>query len=78
MVKWARGQTLATALLSAGLSPTAALAQEAAPEEPPREQEAGQDSEPPPARSGSEDSPYDYKASEEISEDLSVSFPVDI
>jgi hypothetical protein len=29
----------------------------------------------PPAR---DDSPYDYQASEEISEDLSVSFPVDI
>ncbi len=80
MVRWARGLTLATALLSAGLSHTAALAQEAGPEEPPREQEpdAAQDSEPAPARGGSEDSPYDYKASEEISEDLSVSFPVDI
>ncbi len=31
--------------------------------------------EPPPER---EDSPFDYEASEEISEDLSVSFPVDI
>ena len=30
---------------------------------------------PEPAR---DDSPYDYQASEEISEDLSVSFPVDI
>jgi hypothetical protein len=80
MVKWARILTLTTALLTAGLSPTAVLAQEAAPEEPPpeREQNAGRDSEPAPARSGSEDSPYDYKASEEISEDLSVSFPVDI
>ena len=29
----------------------------------------------PPVR---DDSPYDYQASEEISEDLSVSFPVDI
>lgn len=30
------------------------------------------------APSPSDDSPYDYRASEEISEDLSVSFPVDI
>ena len=35
---------------------------------------------PEPARTSesNEDSPYDYQASEEISEDLSVSFPVDI
>ena len=37
----------------------------------------------PPAETGSaasrsNDSPFDYEASEEISEDLSVSFPVDI
>ena len=31
---------------------------------------------PPPAASN--DSPFDYRSSEEISEDLSVSFPVDI
>jgi len=30
------------------------------------------------AASQSNDSPFDYEASEEISEDLSVSFPVDI
>jgi hypothetical protein len=34
--------------------------------------------EPAPTREPNEDSPYDYRASEEISEDLSVSFPVDI
>lgn len=32
----------------------------------------------PGAESESEDSPFDYRASEQISEDLSVSFPVDI
>ena len=35
----------------------------------------GPERETPPAR---DDSPYDYQASEEISEDLSVSFQVDI
>ena len=30
------------------------------------------------AASGDETSPFDYRASEQISEDLSVSFPVDI
>ena len=34
----------------------------------------------PPSTAGNEDeiSPFDYRASEQISEDLSVSFPVDI
>ena len=31
-----------------------------------------------PAAEKSDDSPFDYQSSEEISEDLSVSFPVDI
>ena len=35
----------------------------------------GSERTPAPAR---DDSPYDYQSSEEISEDLSVSFPVDI
>jgi hypothetical protein len=30
------------------------------------------------APDGSDDSPFDYQASEQISEDLSVSFPIDI
>ncbi len=79
ILTWAKGLTLATALLSATLS-TATFGQQATPDEPPREreQDAAQDSEPAPERGGSEDSPYDYQASEEISEDLSVSFPVDI
>ena len=42
-------------------------------EKPEQEQEDAPEA--PPAR---DDSPYDYQASEEISEDLSVSFPVDI
>jgi len=33
---------------------------------------------PPPAQAASEDSPFEYESSEQISEDLSVSFPVDI
>jgi len=37
--------------------------------------EAAEESSPPPRR---EQSPLDYEASEQISEDLSVSFPVDI
>ena len=32
----------------------------------------------PPTPASGEDSPFDYQSSEEISEDLSVSFPVDI
>jgi len=32
----------------------------------------------PPRRDAAGDSPFDYRSSEEISEDLSVSFPVDI
>lgn len=31
-----------------------------------------------PEPAGSDDSPFDYQASEQISEDLSVSFPIDI
>ncbi len=79
ILTWAKGLTLATALLSATLS-TATFAQQPPPDEPPREREteAAQESEPAPTRGSSEDSPYDYQASEEISEDLSVSFPVDI
>jgi hypothetical protein len=33
---------------------------------------------PAPAPAASDDSPFDYRPSEKISEDLSVSFPVDI
>ena len=47
----------------------------AGPADPGTESAPEPEREPPPAR---DDSPYDYQASEEISEDLSVSFPVDI
>ena len=48
----------------------------AAPEPPADVQEApASDSEP---RPRGDESPFDYEASEQISEDLSVSFPVDI
>lgn len=36
------------------------------------------DSSSPPQRDAAGNSPFDYRSSEEISEDLSVSFPVDI
>ena len=81
MVKSVPGLTLATALLASALLPAAAFAQEPPPEQEPqgeREQDAAQERQQAPARGGSEESPYDYKSSEEISEDLSVSFPVDI
>ena len=76
----------ATAILIAVLSPAApGIAQQAESADPqPQENGDQQQTEPetetpPPASStASDDSPYDYRASEEISEDLSVSFPVDI
>jgi hypothetical protein len=39
---------------------------------------AGEEAPVPAATAGRETSPFDYRASEQISEDLSVSFPVDI
>ena len=60
---------------------SAAQEQETEPGAKPQEQgstnagEPGPASEPP---ANSKDSPFDYRSSEEISEDLSVSFPVDI
>jgi len=62
------------------LSLAAARAQEAAdPNQQPAETAPATPAEPatkaPPNK---EDSPFDYEASEQISEDLSVSFPVDI
>ena len=79
--KWAPGPTLAAALVVSALLATAAPAQEATPEQEPQgeqDQSEIRESQQAPAQRGSEDSPYDYKSSEEISEDLSVSFPVDI
>ena len=56
--------------------PAAPVAQPAPAERDADSEDDGQRSadRPPP----SDDSPFDYQASEEISEDLSVSFPVDI
>ncbi len=67
-----------TCLLAA---PAATLAQPASSEEPPAVDSAAQArpaaTAPAPEPSEKND-PFDYEASEEISEDLSVSFPVDI
>jgi hypothetical protein len=76
-------------LLLLAMATTQTLAQEepGAAETPPAQTEAGSGEvaatpEPDPAvdqaATGNETSPFDYRASEEISEDLSVSFPVDI
>lgn len=46
--------------------------------ETPAANAAGKEATPPAAAAGGETSPFDYRASEQISEDLSVSFPVDI
>ena len=54
-----------------------ATAEPAAPEQPDKT-EQNTASEAPEADQPSDSSPFDYKSSEEISEDLSVSFPVDI
>jgi hypothetical protein len=78
---------LATAILIAVLFPAIpGIAQQTDAEDPKAAesndaQQSGAEPEtntPPPAPPASDDSPYDYRASEEISEDLSVSFPVDI
>ena len=63
------------------LSASITLAQDAqeAPEPPPPAAEEAADGEPSTAGDPAGDaSPFDYEASEQISEDLSVSFPVDI
>jgi hypothetical protein len=56
-------------------------ADEAASEEPPAEQQAPAKDTTPPAPetdAQADQSPFDYQSSEEISEDRSVSYPVDI
>jgi hypothetical protein len=58
---------------------TQAQEAEQAPEDPPAEAEVAEQ----PAQAASQpeassDDPFDYEATEQISEDLSVSFPVDI
>jgi len=68
---------LYTLILTCLLAATAALAQPASTGEKPEEDSARQDTTPEP-EPPEENDPFDYEASEEISEDLSVSFPVDI
>lgn len=72
--------TLRRTLLFLSMLAVLAGARAQEPEEPnqpadPPAADADGDSEPQRTR---EDSPFDYEASEQISEDLSVSFPVDI
>ena len=74
--------TLASAFLTLQLASAQLWAQESEtePQAQPSAKEQ-QDPKPPevkPAPPESIDSPFDYEASEQISEDLSVSFPVDI
>jgi len=80
-------QALAVATLSLVLGAAPLFAQQAADapeqdsEETPKSQESQAANRPAPATrppATSNDSPFDYRSSEEISEDLSVSFPVDI
>ena len=80
-----RIQALAPLLLTLLLSSTPLLAQDAEPEAPTSKDEAPAKAEPAakpaapaPAPAANDDSPFDYRSSEKISEDLSVSFPVDI
>lgn len=69
-------------LLGAGLSHAQEKAAE--PLEPPAPSSEAQQEQTKPAKGeqeaedGGEESPFEYRASEQISEDLSVSFPVDI
>ena len=78
-----RIQSLAPLLLTLLLGSTALVAQETDPQESAPKDEAPAKAEPvakpaAPAPAANDDSPFDYRSSEEISEDLSVSFPVDI
>lgn len=78
-----RIQSLAPLLLTLLLGSTALVAQETDPQEPAPKDEAPATTEPAaqpaaPEPAANDDSPFDYRSSEEISEDLSVSFPVDI
>ena len=74
---------LFTLLLSGGALSLWAQTDEQEPIEPvpPEQQEVEGDEDPPettPEETVADDSPFDYQSSEKISEDLSVSFPVDI
>jgi hypothetical protein len=74
-------------ILLLALATPCALGQEEPDPATPKTEQAGQESnkqpeaspQPPPQEpEGSASSPFDYRSSEQISEDLSVSFPVDI
>jgi hypothetical protein len=73
---------LCLTLLLTALPLASPLAQDAAAQPPPPPAEEAPDATDadagPAAASGQDDSAFDYEASEQISEDLSVSFPVDI
>lgn len=73
---------LCLTLLLAALPLASPLAQDAPAQPPPAPAEEAPDAADadtgPAAASGQDDSAFDYEASEQISEDLSVSFPVDI
>ena len=75
-----RIQALPPLMLALLLGSTPLLAQDADPEAPTPKDEAPAKDEPvaTPAPAANDDSPFDYRPSEKISEDLSVSFPVDI
>ena len=78
-----RIQSLAPLWLTLLLGSTALVAQETEPQEPAPKDKTPATAEPAakpatPAPTANDDSPFDYRSSEEISEDLSVSFPVDI
>jgi hypothetical protein len=69
----------AALLLCLLLATAMPLAQEVEPEPPAAEaEEPERVEEPPPQVESGSDDPFDYEATEQISEDLSVSFPVDI
>ena len=78
-----RIKALPALLLTLLLGSTPLAAQEADAQEPAPKDEAPAKAEPAakpatPAPTANDDSPFDYRSSEKISEDLSVSFPVDI
>jgi hypothetical protein len=75
--QWAQGILLSLVLST----PSAVIAQQPPEQEnPPEQQEpaAADTDTKKPAPEQNSDSPFEYESSEQISEDLSVSFPVDI
>lgn len=76
------GGLLALLLLTGPITGWAQSEGAATDQPPPADQSEPEKKEPPPTTAESDveksNSPFDYQSSEEISEDLSVSFPVDI